>query len=160
MFSTCSQSSIFQIHLCYFTLCQFFCQFTLILLYINGVCPFAFCGLVLASRGLFIPLASWWACFLAADTSFPRLLTNFSSNLLHRWHLFTAFAAQTFSWQTAAEQVLAHSRLKTAAITHQVHLPQRKRAHTGSFSQIVSILGEVKLVNTYIRYSWPLDSHT
>ncbi len=83
MFSTCSQSSIFQIHLCYFTLCQFFCQFTLILLYINGVCPFAFCGLVLASRGLFIPLASWWACFLAADTSFPRLLTNFSSNLLH-----------------------------------------------------------------------------
>lgn len=69
MFSTCSQSSIFQIHLCYFTLCQFFCQFTLILLYINGVCPFAFCGLVLASRGLFIPLASWWACFWAADTT-------------------------------------------------------------------------------------------
>ena len=86
MFSTCSQSSIFQIHLCYFTLCQFFCQFTLILLYINGVCPFAFCGLVLASRGLFIPLASWWACFLAADTSFPRLLTNFSSNLLAPLH--------------------------------------------------------------------------
>ena len=37
--------------------------------------------------------------------------------------------------------------------------PQRKRAHTGSFSQIVSILGEVKLVNIYIRYSWHLGSH-
>ena len=37
--------------------------------------------------------------------------------------------------------------------------PQRKRAHTGSFSQIVSILGEVKLVNIYIRYSWYLGSH-
>ena len=115
MFSTCSQSSIFQIHLCYFTLCQFFCQFTLILLYINGVCPFAFCGLVLASRGLFIPLASWWACFLAADTSFPRLLTNFSSNLLH------------------AEQVWAHSRLKTAAINQQVHLPPTKKSPYGLF---------------------------
>ena len=37
--------------------------------------------------------------------------------------------------------------------------PHRKRAHTGSFSQIVSILGEVKLVNIYIRYSWHLGSH-
>lgn len=75
------------------------------------------------------------------------------------YFLLTSAAAQTFSWQTAAEQVLAHSRLKTAAITHQVHLPQRKRAHTGSFSQIVSILGEVKLINIYIRYSWHLGSH-
>lgn len=90
MFSTCSQSSIFQIHLCYFTLCQFFCQFTLILLYINGVCPFAFCGLVLASRGLFIPLASWWAYFWAAGTSSPRLLPKHSHGRPPRsrfWHI-------------------------------------------------------------------------
>ena len=93
MFSTCSQSSIFQIHLCYFTLCQFFCQFTLILLYINGVCPFAFCGLVLASRGLFIPLASWCfprTCFWAADTSSPRLLPKHSHDRPPRsrfWHI-------------------------------------------------------------------------
>ena len=70
--------------------------------------------------------------------------------LLGSWHLFPALAAQTSSLQTTAEQVLAHSRLKTAAINQQVHLPQRKRAHTGSFSQIVSILGEVKLVNVCI----------
>lgn len=53
--------------------------------------------------------------------------------VLGSWHLFTAFAAQTFSWQTAAEQVLAHSRLKTAAITHQVHLPPTKKSPYGLF---------------------------
>ena len=96
------------------------------------------------------------ACFWAAGTSSPRLLPISSSNqlpadlVLGSQYLFPAFAAQTASRQTTAEQVLAHSRLKTAAINQQVHLPQRKRAHTGSFSQIVSILGEVKLVNVCI----------
>ena len=102
--------------------------------------------------------------FCAANTSSPRLLPNFSSIwlpadlVLGSQYLFPAFAAQTSSRQTTAEQILTHSKLKTAAINQQVH-HQRKRAHTGSFSQIVSILGEVKLVNIYIRYSWHLGSH-
>ena len=67
--------------------------------------------------------------FWAASTSFPRLLPISSSNqlpaslLLGSRYLFSAFAAQTSSRQTTAEQVLAHSRLKTAAINQQVHLP-------------------------------------
>lgn len=82
MFSTCSQSSIFQIHLCYFTLCQFFCQFTLILLYIN--------------RGM--PICFLWACI-----GFPRAFYSVgflvlpADLLLGSRHLFTALAAQTFS---------------------------------------------------------------
>lgn len=39
----------------------------------------------------------------------------------------------------------------------------RSITYSGDFatlpSQIVSILGEVKLVNIYIRYSWHLGSH-
>lgn len=121
MFSTCSQSSIFQIHLCYFTLCQFFCQFTLILLYINGVCPFAFCGLS-------FPRTWFWA----AGTSSPRLLPKHSHDRPQRnrlWHIQDS---------------------KPRRSTNKSTSPQRKRAHMGSFSQIVSILGEVKLVNVCI----------
>lgn len=140
MFSTCSQSSIFQIHLCYFTLCQFFCQFMLILLYINGVCPFAFCGLVLASRGLFIPLASRG---LAFEQPAP-LLRACCPNILMTDRSGAGFG--TFKAQNRGNQPTNPTS-------------QRKRAHTGSFSQIVSILGEVKLVNIYIRHSWHLGSH-
>lgn len=142
MFSTCSQSSIFQIHLCYFTLCQFFCQFTLILLYINGVCPFAFCGLVLASRGLFIPLASRG---LAFEQPVP----------LHRACCPNILMADR---RGAGFGHIQDSKPRRS--TNKSTSPhQRKRAHTGSFSQIVSILGEVKLVNIYIRHSWHLGSH-
>lgn len=98
MFSTCSQSSIFQIHLCYFTLCQFFCQFTLILLYINWVCPFAFCGLVLASRGLFIPLASRG---LAFEQPVP-LHRACCPNILPADHCGTGFG--TFKTQNRGNQ--------------------------------------------------------
>ena len=102
-------------------------------------------------------------CFWAAGTSSPRLLPNFSSiwlpaNLVlgsqHLFsalaaqlleylasrelafgsqHLFSALAAQTSSRQTTAEQVLAHSRLKNAAINQQVHLPTTKKSPYGLF---------------------------
>ena len=48
-------------------------------------------------------------------------------------YLFPAFAAQTSSRQTTAEQVWAHSRLKTAAINQQVHLPPTKKSPYGLF---------------------------
>ena len=40
---------------------------------------------------------------------------------------------KTSSRQTTAEQVLAHSRLKTAAINQQVHLPTTKKSPYGLF---------------------------
>ena len=103
--------------------------------------------LLLVRRNLFSTLA-------------PQLLEYLASRELTFGQLapLLPLAAQTSSRQTTAEQILTHSKLKTAAINQQVH-HQRKRAHTGSFSQIVSILGEVKLVNIYIRYSWHLGSH-
>ena len=79
--------------------------------------------------------------FWAADTSSPRLLPKHppGRQLRNRfWHIQDS---------------------KPRRSTNKSTSPQRKRAHTGSFSQIVSILGEVKLVNIYIRYSWHLGSH-
>ena len=81
------------------------------------------------SRVFGFPRAYFWAI----GTSSPRLLPNFSSIwlpaslLLGGWHLFPAFAAQTSSRQTTVEQALAHSRLKTAAINQQVHLPPNEK---------------------------------
>ena len=49
-----------------------------------------------------------------------------ASLLLDSRYLISALAAQTSSRQTTAEQVLAHSRLKTAAINQQIHLPNEK----------------------------------
>ena len=137
--------------------------------------------------------------FLAAGTSSPRLLPISSSNqlpaslLLGGWHLFTTLAAQLL--EHLASRGLAFGQLtlllraccpnslpadhcgtgfgtfKTQNRGNQLTspTPQRKRAHTGSFSQIVSILGEVKLVNVCIRAlalggqilhrSWHLGSH-
>lgn len=60
--------------------------------------------------------------FWAAGTFSPRLLPIFSSNqlpadlVLDSQYLFSALAAQTSSRQITAEQVLAHSKLKTATI--------------------------------------------
>ena len=84
------------------------------------------------------PRTYFWAAgtrayFWAAGTSSPRLLPIFSSNqlpadlVLGSQYLFPAFAAQTSSRQTTAEQVLAHSRLKPVAINQQVHLPPNEK---------------------------------
>ena len=79
--------------------------------------------------------------FWAAGTSSPRLLPKHPPGrpLRNRfWHIQDS---------------------KPRRSTNKSTSPQRKRAPTGSFSQIVSILGEVKLINIYIRYLWHLGSH-
>ena len=87
------------------------------------------------SRVFGFPRAYFWA----ANTSSPRLLPISSSNqlpadlFLGSQYLFSALAAQTASRQTTAEQVLAHSRLKTVAINQQVHLPPTKKSPYGLF---------------------------
>ena len=95
--------------------------------FLRACCPF--------SHLISFPRTWFWT----ASTSSPRLLPISSSNqlpaslLLGSRYLFSAFAAQTSSRQTTAEQVLAHSKLKTAAINQQVHLPPTKKSPYGLF---------------------------
>ena len=106
-------------------------------------------NLVLGSQHLFSALAAQLLEYLASrELAFGRLaplLRVCCPNILPTDHCGTGFG--TFKTQNRGDQPTSPPP------------PQRKRAHTGSFSQIVSILGEVKLVNTYIRYSWLSSSH-
>ena len=138
------------------------------------------------SRVFGFPRAYFWAIGTSSPRLLPIFSSIWlpASLLLGSHHLFSALAAQLLEYLASRELAFGRlaplSRVCCPNILPTDHCgtgfgtfktqnrgdqptspppPQRKRAHTGSFSQIVSILGEVKLVNTYIRYSWLSSSH-